>query len=111
MKFQNPIGVEFDSFTALHLAAEKGHFATFRFLVEKGASVKLQTNSGQTVLHLAAKGGHEDIMRYLLNINKRELDNMQRIQDTLIDVDAVDSQGHTPLHLACAHDNHVLVSI
>ena len=49
MKVQNICG-----WTALHRAAEEGFEAVMKLLLDAGASVKAQSNNGDTGLHLAA---------------------------------------------------------
>ena len=52
--------------TALSLAAEKGHEATVRLLLEKGADVNAKDKRGRTALYQAADREHETIVRLLL---------------------------------------------
>eukprot|EP01029_Cantina_marsupialis_P002916 TRINITY_DN127909_c0_g1_i1.p1 TRINITY_DN127909_c0_g1~~TRINITY_DN127909_c0_g1_i1.p1 ORF type:complete len:220 (-),score=61.89 TRINITY_DN127909_c0_g1_i1:238-897(-) len=73
--------------TALHEAVCRGHTDTVRALLRGKAKLETPTMlSRQTPLHLAAAYGKVDIVRLLL----------QRRHD----VDLVDKQGNTPLHLA-----------
>ena len=44
--------------TPLHAAAEAGHDAIVRLLLDHGASVSAVTDTGYLALHLAASGGH-----------------------------------------------------
>ena len=44
--------------SALHIAAEKGHTAIVRVLVEADANVNLMTSGGRTALHIAAENEH-----------------------------------------------------
>jgi ankyrin repeat protein len=52
--------------TALSWAAERGHEAVVRLLLEKGADVEAKTTFGETALPIAARGGHEAVVRLLL---------------------------------------------
>ena len=52
--------------TALHVAAEKGHAAVARLLVEKGANVGAKDKDGRTALHQAAEWGHGTAVPLLL---------------------------------------------
>lgn len=44
--------------TPLHAAAEAGHDAIVRLLLDHGATVSAMTDTGYLPLHLAASGGH-----------------------------------------------------
>jgi ankyrin repeat protein len=46
-------------------AAEKGHEAVVRLLLEKGADLNAKTRDGKTALHLAAEEGHETVVQLL----------------------------------------------
>jgi ankyrin repeat protein len=52
--------------TALHHAADKGHEAVVRSLLERGADVATKNNYGCTALHRAACHGHEAVVLLLL---------------------------------------------
>ncbi len=53
--------------TPLYFAAEKGHLAAAKRLVERGANVNARDSFfGATVLDLALQGGHVELARYLL---------------------------------------------
>jgi uncharacterized protein len=55
-----------DLLGALIGAAENGHDATVKFLLDRGAEIP-QNSSYPSAMHLAAKGGHETICRLLLS--------------------------------------------
>ena len=55
-----------DGSSALHLAAERGHEAIVRFLIERGAGVHLTGENRITALRMAAENGHIPIVRLLL---------------------------------------------
>lgn len=50
----------------LHLAAKSGHLSMLKLLLEKGADVNIQDESGNTALHYTAANGKKDIVKFLL---------------------------------------------
>ncbi|XP_047100910.1 poly [ADP-ribose] polymerase tankyrase-1-like [Schistocerca piceifrons] len=73
--------------TALHLAAGRGHVAAASCLVGAGAEVDARTSRGQqTPLHWAADSGRAGVVRLLV--------------DASADLNARDRRGQTPLHRA-----------
>lgn len=52
--------------TPLHAAADQGHLAIVKLLIQHKANVDAQTLRGDTPLHLAAYRGHSDVMRALV---------------------------------------------
>lgn len=81
--------------TSLHLAAGKGHGATIRLLLDRGADVNAKNSAEETPLHRAAGEGHEPTVRLL--------------PDRGAEMGAKDSVADTPLHLpACrGHETSV----
>ncbi|KAE8417808.1 hypothetical protein BDV36DRAFT_283421 [Aspergillus pseudocaelatus] len=76
------------SITSLSLAAENGHEAIVRLLLEKGADLECKDSKyGQTPLSLAAENGHEVVVKLLLGIGKAK-------------PDVKDNCGRTPLFYA-----------
>ncbi|XP_047104839.1 ankyrin repeat and SOCS box protein 10-like [Schistocerca piceifrons] len=76
-----------DSWTALHLAADRGHVAAASCLVGAGAEVDARSSWGQwTPLHWAAFNGHAGVVRLLVGASA--------------DPNARDRWGRTPLHRA-----------
>jgi hypothetical protein len=67
-----------DGWTALHWAAEEGHEAVTRLLVNRGAEVNAEGNYGDMALHWAAVRGHEGVVRLLVergaNVNAKVSD-------------------------------------
>ena len=70
--------------TALHWAAQRGHLAIARLLLEKGANINAKDRDQKTVLHIAVNFGHEGTIRLLLekgaDINARNEDNETALQ-------------------------------
>src|SRR4051812_24915522 len=52
--------------TPLSWAAENGHEATVKLLLEKGADIESKERFGKTPLPLAANRGHEAVVKLLL---------------------------------------------
>ena len=52
--------------TPLSWAAENGHEAVVKLLLEKGADVECKSNDGRTPLWWAAEKGHEAVVKLLL---------------------------------------------
>lgn len=90
---------EYD-WTALHMAARRGHAVIVQLLVDKGANVNAVAEGFEdysmtyevTALHLAARNGHEKVLDILLNNGA--------------DIDSQTERGETALHLA-AEKGHV----
>jgi ankyrin repeat protein len=66
-----PSGAELESKddysqTPLSWAAENGHEAVVKQLIEKGADMESKDEDGQTLLSLAAENGHEAVVKQLL---------------------------------------------
>lgn len=56
---------DYDSRTALHLAAAEGHMAATRTLLLFGANTSLKDRFGETAEDAAKRGGHEDVRALL----------------------------------------------
>ena len=82
--------------TPLSWAAERGHEAVVKLLLETGkVDVDSKDSNGRTPLSRAAEGGHEAVAKLLLETGK-------------VDVDSKDSNGRTPL-LRAAEGGHEAV--
>ena len=74
-----------NNFTALHLAAYKGHFQIAKLLVQnEKALINALTTTNRTALHIAAANEHLDIVKLLLEkspkmVNKRTRENLSAI--------------------------------
>jgi len=83
-----------DGWTCLITAAIKGHLATCRLLIDKGAQLEAKNIHGMTPLHCAAFQGHVEIVRLLC--------------DHGADVEARVNIGWRPLHWT-AYTGHISV--
>jgi len=72
--------------TCLMSAAENGHLAICRLLIDKGAQVEAKSSNGSTPLHFAAHHDHVEVVRLLC--------------DRGADIEARDIIGRRPLHRA-----------
>jgi ankyrin repeat protein len=86
-----------DGRTALSWAAESGHEAVVRLLLEHKADVDAKANYGRTALHRAAGSGHEAVVRLLL--------------EHKVDVDAKDKDGWTALFWAAGGGHEAVVRL
>ncbi|CAK9293553.1 unnamed protein product [Gordionus sp. m RMFG-2023] len=79
--------------TPLHLAAEGGHIAIIKLLIEAGASPKEENKDGYTPLHLAAKYGRTQVLQTLTSYSPSVL---MLVSST---------SGLNPLHVAAKSGN------
>lgn len=73
--------------TALHYASMFGNLDIVELLINKGAEVDLDCESGQDAFHLACKFGNLEIAKLLLKNNAK--------------IDKCDNIGNFPIHAAC----------
>jgi ankyrin repeat protein len=80
-----------DGWTALHIAAVKGHLEVAKVLIASGhfIDIEARTDIKRTALHWAADSGHLDMTELLI--------------ESGADVNAVDAEGNSPIHLAAEH--------
>ena len=83
---------------ALYSAAENGHEAVVRLLLENEADVNMKDWwNGRTALHSAAENGHEAVVRLLL--------------EHKADVDAITQDGSTALSRAAEKGHEAVVQL
>ncbi|ORY63953.1 uncharacterized protein BCR38DRAFT_474519 [Pseudomassariella vexata] len=83
--------------TPLSRAAEGGHEAVVRLLLEKGADIEAQDKEGWRPLLWAAEGVHEDVVRLLFEKGA--------------DIDALDNCGRMALSLAAEEGYEAIVQL
>lgn len=98
-----PFEIDLDDFedqsgwTPLHIAASIGNLDIIKMLVDAGASVKLQTGTGQTVLHLSVLKNLYESTHYFL--------------DQGASARVADKKGQTPLFRAASNGYTRLVKL
>ena len=84
-----------DKISVLHEAAAGDDLYAFQFLIENGGRLDLEDNAGWNIFHHAAKGNAPNIIEFLV----------EQDMVTLINKNAKDPDGRTPLHVALAFHN------
>lgn len=81
------------AWSALQMAADKGHLDVVKLLVENGAELEYaHPVNKMTALHLAAYSGHDDVVKYLLS---KGADPNRKMSRGVSILRAVKDQGHT----------------
>eukprot|EP01051_Picozoa_sp_SAG22_P012073 SAG22_NODE_1224_length_5119_cov_2.362550_3_plen_129_part_00 len=83
-----------DGATPLFIAAQNGHLAVVKLLLDRGATIDQADNAGATPLHAAADIGHEAIAKLLL---ARGADRTVRFEPHGSPAELAASQGHMAL--------------
>lgn len=128
---KNGADIELGASTPLMEAAQEGHLDLVRFLLETGANVHAQTQTGDTALTYACENGHTDVADVLLCYGA-ELEHESEGGRTPLmkacraghictikfliskgaDVNRQStSNDHTPLSLACAGGHQAVVEV
>jgi hypothetical protein len=81
----------------LKCAANTGHEAVIKLLLEAKADIESKDLSGQTSLSRAAENGHEAVVKLLL--------------EAKADIKSKDSRGRTPLSLAAENGHEAVVKL
>ena len=110
-----------DGMTALHAAAQGGHYRAVEFLVQRKINVNALMINCFTPLHLAASAQHTEVVRYLIqsgaDVNaqnaqgqtplfKSDGQTTKMLLDARADPNVRDNDVNTSLHCA-AYDNHL----
>lgn len=115
-------GGDYDSRTALHLAAAEGQIEAIQFLLAQGAALNVLDRGGFTPLDSAVEGGHDQAVLYLrehgavlsgsragemvaLMLAAAGADNTAQLQRLLhagVSASCADYDLRTPLHLAAS---------
>eukprot|EP00889_Picochlorum_renovo_P001730 jgi/Picre1/28760/NNA_004159.t1 len=66
----------------LHMAAANGHMEPVKILLEKGASVDVCNNQGNSALHWACVNGHDEVVRLLME-NSAEPSKLNNLSERL----------------------------
>jgi ankyrin repeat protein len=116
--------------TPLSWAAENGHEAVFKLLLETDVDVNSEANDGQTPLSWAAENGHEAVVKLLLDkranvyaedhwaqtLLLRATENgheavVKLLLDKGADIEAKASDGRTPLSRATKNGHEAVVKL
>ena len=103
--------------TLLHRAAELGHLEVVNRLLRAGALITLINKDGLRPLDCAIAHGHKEIIQTLQThhlceaIKIRNMQEVELLLSTEIDVNRKDTQGYRPLHYASARNYPEIASL
>ncbi|XP_062605992.1 uncharacterized protein LOC134267803 [Saccostrea cucullata] len=110
--------------TPLHKSISEGNIGIVQCLIEKGCDINIASKRGDTPLTLISSDGQFDILNMFIErgMNKQELQvGMQKacekgyksiistFLENGVEINSQNTQGLTPLHNSCVHDNSELV--
>lgn len=78
------------------MAASNGHFEVVRFLLDEGADIDAQRESGETALHKASASDHVQVGKHLLGLEANK--------------HAEQMVGKTPLEVSNGQETKALLS-
>lgn len=116
--------------TPVMFAAVEAHKDVFDVLVQNGANLALLDDDGNTILHVVCKGGNVEIVNYVLTQDSVDVNSIngemqtpawtaslhghKEVFDLLLrkgtDLQYVDFDGNTILHIACKGGNIEIVN-
>ena len=89
--------------TPLHIAAKRGHLDICEIILKnmdnKNKNPEAPLHHGNTPLHFAAKNGNLDVYNLIIKYTKG-----------LININPKNSEGKTPLNLACEKGHHHILN-
>ena len=102
--------------TPLITASRHGNVEVVRFLIELQADLNIKDNAGRVALHHAAEHGHEGVVRLILHGAVEDHHRRRPVYVTtpgeeLAEVNVVDDQQYTALHLCARHGHERVVKL
>lgn len=104
----------------LQVAVKNGNLVLIKYFISQGLDLRDVDSEGNTLLHTAAASGHNQVFQYLLeelpdvvlrtnnkgesllhlSINRLPTNNLTKLIQLGLDVNALDNEGNTPLNYA-----------
>lgn len=108
--------ISYGSYTAIHLAAKKNHFEAVKLLVEKGASLTVESESYNS-LNGALSTNNLELVNYMLDhgakinayalknaVSEHEIDTVKLLVSKIEDINAYNKEPYPLLTLAVIHN-------